>query len=80
MSYPLTPFGFDDSYLKTWDFLLHPEKYAYQEYIRHYGKPITAEDIKAMNVYIALRQKLNKNAPSDTDIIEAILEENCTIL
>lgn len=80
MSYPLTPIDFDDSYRSSWDYLMHPEKYARQEYVRHYGEPRTDEDRKAMQVFIALQQKLDKNAPSDLDLIPILIEESCTIL
>lgn len=73
MTTPLTPPGFDVSYLNSWDYLMHPSKYARQELIRHYGFATSAEAQAVYDQAIA-------NAQQKVPFEQWIKEAPCTIL
>lgn len=67
MTTPLTPPGFDVSYMNSWDYILNPQKYARHELIRRYGYATTPE-IQA--VYDRIVAKAHEKVPMDEWVIK----------
>ncbi len=72
MTTPMTPDGFNLSYMTSMDYLSNPEKYAHQELIRKYGFATTPE---AKAIYAQAISRANETIPLDQWI-----KSSCTIL